>query len=242
MFQNMVPVNAQRHAAKKIKSSESYAFASQIHIAYVTLHEFARAAAIYPVVFIEDRQQDEFRPVVLLGLNAGENLFVDEAGKWRASYVPAIIRRYPFALSATGEASDGQFLVCVDESCNLLNDEEGTALFSETGEPTQVLENVKRYLGELQQMDTITRQFTKFLTENNMLTPLNMRVRENDQTKNISGCYVINEERFNNLSDEKFMEMRKNRYLGAVFAQLISLSQVERLVMLKEERNPAQPA
>ena len=39
--------------------------------------------------------KDEFRPVALMGLNAGENLFVAADGKWQSSYVPAIIRRYP---------------------------------------------------------------------------------------------------------------------------------------------------
>ena len=66
------------------------------------MHEFARAAAVYPIVFVEDKTKDAFRPVTLLGLDAGENLFVSESGKWEASYIPAIIRRYPFALANTG--------------------------------------------------------------------------------------------------------------------------------------------
>ena len=238
MFKQVVPVNQQRHAGKKIKQVEGFGFASQFHIAYVTTHEFVRSAAIYPLVFIEDKEKDEFRPVALLGLDAGENLFVGENGKWSASYVPAIIRRYPFALSQASD--DGRFLVCVDEGSELLSDTEGTPLFNEQGEPTEVIENVKRYLSELQQMDAITAEFCKFLAKNNLFVPLNMRVRQNDKIKNISGCYVINEERLNNLSDELFLEMRSKHYLPAIYAQLTSLSQIERLVMLKDEQ--AKPA
>jgi len=238
MFKQVVPVNQQRHAGKKIKQVEGFGFASQFHIAYVTTHEFVRSAAIYPLVFIEDKEKDEFRPVALLGLDAGENLFVGENGKWSASYVPAIIRRYPFALSQASD--DGRFLVCVDEGSELLSDTEGTLLFNEQGEPTEVIENVKRYLSELQQMDAITAEFCKFLAKNNLFVPLNMRVRQNDKIKNISGCYVINEERLNNLSDELFLEMRTKHYLPAIYAQLTSLSQIERLVMLKDEQ--AKPA
>lgn len=238
MFKQVVPVNQQRHAGKKIKQVEGFGFASQFHIAYVTTHEFVRSAAIYPLVFIEDKEKDEFRPVALLGLDAGENLFVGDNGKWSASYVPAIIRRYPFALSQASD--DGRFLVCVDEGSELLSDTEGTPLFNEQGEPTEVIENVKRYLSELQQMDAITAEFCKFLAKNNLFVPLNMRVRQNDKIKNISGCYVINEERLNNLSDELFLEMRTKHYLPAIYAQLTSLSQIERLVMLKDEQ--AKPA
>ncbi|WP_298232676.1 SapC family protein [uncultured Azohydromonas sp.] len=240
MFEKVVPVNRERHAQKKIREINGFSFASQFHIAYVTMHEFARASAVYPIVFLEDKAQDEFRPVALLGLDAGENLFVGEGGKWEASYVPAIIRRYPFALASTDQ--EGQFTICIDEASELVSDTEGAALFDDKGEPTQVIENVKRYLSELQQMDALTREFAKFLAQNNMLTPLNMRVRENDRVKNIAGCYVINEERLNNLSDERFLELRAKRYLPAIYAQLISLAQIERLMTLKDKRNAAAPA
>jgi len=240
MFRKVVPVNQERHAGKKIKQVESFDFASKFHIAYLTMHEFVRAAAIYPLVFIEDKEKDEFRPVALLGLDAGENLFVDAKGKWQGSYIPAIIRRYPFALSQVGE--DGRYLVCVDEESDLVSDTEGSPLFSEKGEPTQVIENVKKYLSELQQMDKLTHEFCKFLAEHNLFVPLNMRVRQSDKVKNISGCYVINEERLNNLSDELFIGVRNKRYLPAIYAQLTSLSQIERLVMLKDELTGKQPS
>ena len=231
MFQKVVPINRERHASKKIKQATGFGFASGFHLAYVTIHEFARAAAIYPIVFLEDKEADEFRPVVLLGLEAGENLFVGTDGKWQASYVPAIIRRYPFALSRTYEQD--RFTICIDEDSELVNDAEGAALFDDKGEPTEVIENVKRYLAELQQMDVITRDFCKYMAEHNMFTPLNMRVRDTDRIKNITGCYVINEERLNNLSDERHLELRTKRYLPAVYAQLISLAQIERLVTLR---------
>ena len=169
----------------------------------------------------------------MLGLNAGQNLFVDAAGKWQASYVPAIIRRYPFALTPRG--TDGQYIVCIDEASSLVSETEGAALFDENGEPTQVIENVKRYLSELQQMDAQTHTFCKFLTEHNMFTPLNLQVRDNDKVKTISGCYVVNEERLNNLSDELFLDIKNKRFLPAVYAHLISLAQTERLVKLQEE-------
>ncbi len=237
MFQQVVPVNKERHASTKIKDISSFDFASKFHIAYVTMHEFTRTASIFPIVFLEDKDKDEFRPVVLMGLNAGENLFVDANGKWQASYVPAIIRRYPFAL--TPGAGNDQYVVCIDEASDLVSDAEGAALFDQKGEPTQVIENVKRYLAELQQMDALTRDFCKFLATHNMFTPLNMRVRDNDKVKNVSGCYVVNEERLNGLSDERFLEIKNKSYLAPLYAHLISLAQTERLVKLQDDKTAA---
>jgi SapC len=239
MFEKVVPLNKERHATKRVKEISSYSFAGQFHIAYVTMHEFARTAAIYPIVFLEDKDKDEFRPVALLGLDAGTNLFVGEGGKWDASYIPAIIRRYPFALANTDK--EGQFTVCIDEASDLVSNTEGSPLFGADGAPSPVMDNVKRYLSELQQMDTLTRGFAKFLAEHNLLTPLNMRVRDQERVKNIGGCYVINEERLNNLSDELFKDIRAKRYLPAIYAQLISLAQIERLVAMNDKRGSKVP-
>jgi hypothetical protein len=235
MFEKVVPINKERHARTRVRLSSDFRFAAQFHLAYLTMAEFVRAGSTYPVVFLEDAANNEFRPVALLGLELGENLFVDAQGQWSAAYIPAIIRRYPFALSKAEDAD--RYVVCVDEASDLLSETEGSALFDEQGNPTQVIENVKSYLGELQQMDQLTRDFVQYLVQNNLLTPLNLRVNAGDQIKNITGAYVINEERLNNFSDEKFQEIRHKRYLPAIYAHLLSLPQIERLVSLKK---PAQ--
>ena len=233
MFEKVAPVNKDTHAQKRVKEITSFDFASKFHIAYITLQEFTRAASIYPIVFLEDKAKDEFRPVVMLGLTPGVNVFVDAGGRWQASYIPAVIRRYPFTLAPGG--TDDQFIVCIDEASSLVSETEGSALFDIAGTPTQVIDNVKRYLSELQQMEVSTHAFCAFLAKHNMFTPLNMRVRESAGVKDIAGCYVLNEERLNNLSDELFLEIRAKRYLPAVYAHLMSLAQTERLVKLRED-------
>jgi len=233
LFEKVTPVNKDTHAQKRVKEITSFDFASKFHIAYITLQEFTRAASIYPIVFLEDKAKDEFRPVVMLGLTPGVNVFVDAGGRWQASYIPAVIRRYPFTLAPGG--TDDQFIVCIDEASSLVSETEGSALFDIAGTPTQVIDNVKRYLSELQQMEVSTHAFCAFLAKHNMFTPLNMRVRESAGVKDIAGCYVLNEERLNNLSDELFLEIRAKRYLPAVYAHLMSLAQTERLVKLRED-------
>lgn len=232
MFKKLVPVNKEQHKDFKIKSIDGFGYARDFHIASLMVHEFARAASVYPIVFIEDKAKDEFRPVVLLGLTEGENLFVGADGKWQASYVPAIIRRYPFALAKIND--DGQYTVCIDEESETVSRKEGKPLFDNKGEPTEVIENVKRYLGELQQMEVFTQEFCKYLAQQNLFTPLNMRVRQDNQVKNITGCYVVNEERLNSLSDSAVLDIRTRRYLAPIYAHLTSLAQIERLSLLKD--------
>lgn len=232
MFKSIKPITKEAHLNIKIKPIDNFDFVAKTHIASIMVHEFSRASSIYPIVFLEDKEQDQFRPVVLVGIEEGENLFVQD-DKWKASYVPAIVRRYPFALAETVEK--GRYTVCIDEESVFVNEKEGQALFGDDGEAGEVLDRVKQYLTELQQMEQFTNEFCDFMKANNMFTPLNMKIRVGNEVKNINGAYVINEERFNSLSDEKFLELREKKYISVTYAHLSSLAQIERLIGFKDK-------
>ncbi len=234
MFKSIVAISKEQHAGKKVRELSDFNFASELNVASVMVHEFSKVASIYPIVFIEDKENDKFRAVALLGLDSGENLFVKD-GKWMASYIPSIIRRYPFALAKTDDSD--RYTICIDESCGLINDDEGQELLDKDGNPSVLIEKVKKYLGELQQMDLFTEEFVKFLKENNMFTPLNMKVKYNNELKNINGAYVVNEDRLNSLSDAKYLEFKNRHYIAAIYSHLGSLSQIERLLGFKDENN-----
>lgn len=234
MFKSIVPITKEKHLTTKLKKMADFNFVKKVNLASIMVHEFSRAAPIYPIVFIEDKQQDKFKPVALLGLQDGENLFVKD-GQWASSYIPAIIRRYPFALAKMSE--EDRYTICIDEQSTLVNEDEGQPLFDQNGEATKVIDSVKQYLGELQQMEQFTEAFCAYLSSNNLFAPLNMKVTIANEVKNISGAYVVNEERFNSLSDEKFLEMRAKQYIPAVYSHLSSLSQIERLLKLKNDNN-----
>ncbi|MAC84321.1 MAG: peptidase [Arcobacter sp.] len=232
MFKKIVPLVENQHKEIKVKPIDNFDFVKGTHLASVMAHEFSRASSTYPIVFLEDKQNDKFRPVVMLGLDEGENLFIQD-NKWNATYIPAIIRRYPFSLSRTQE--DGRFVICIDEESEFINKEEGEALFDKDGKATQIIERVKKYLTELQQMEMFTDQLCEYLKSENMFTPLNMKVKVGNEIKNVAGAYIINEERFNSLTDEKFLELRSKNYFPPIYSHLSSLSQIERLIGFKDK-------
>jgi len=233
--QNFVPVTKAAHQNKRIKPIQTFAFASEIHMVSVMMHEFLSAASVYPIVFLEDPDQATFRPMALLGLEPQDNLFVTHEGTWKAHYIPAIIRRYPFALAKT--QMDDQYTICIDEASEAVNEDEGQPLFNSDGTIGPVMEQVKQYLTGLQQMETVTSAFCKVLKEKYMFTPLNMHVREAETVKRLTGAYAIHEEKLNNLSEKDFLEFRKNNYLPAIYSHLTSLMQINRLIELRSQRN-----
>jgi SapC len=218
MFKELVPVSRERHGEQRVRPLVSFEFARGFHLASVMMHEFSRAQAFNPIVFIDDSRNGVYRPVALFGLEAGENLFIDPVtAQWQSgAYIPAIIRRYPFALATTDQSD--RYAICVDEGSGHLDAHDGQAMFNADGSPSETLENVKRFLGELQGMEEATR------------------VRDGEGARDIAGSYVVADERLDALDEATFLDLRTRRYLAPLYAHLGSLAQLERLVRAREAR------
>jgi len=233
MFNKLTPINPKAHQNTKVKKVEDYSFASSYNLASVMIHEFIRSTTNFPIVFFENPKTKEFRPVVLLGVTQGENLFVQN-GKWTAPYIPAIIRRYPFALMPV-EGQKDKFSMCIDEGSELVNETEGRPLFEENGTPAELFNEIKKYLGELQKMDAFTEKFCQYFKNKELFAPLNMTYKdEAGQSKKLSGFSIIHEDKLNKLPDEEFLEIRKSNFLAPIYAHLTSLGQIEKLSQIKQ--------
>jgi len=233
MFNKITLLNSKTHANKKILPVNSFKFAKKSYIASLMINEFTTAAPIYPILFI--KEGENLRPFALLGLKSGENLFVDDTGKWNANYIPAIIRRYPFMLGRVEGKDD--LRLCIDEESEFLSEDKGEPLFDDEGKPSQIIENAKKYLGELHGFSEVTDRFTKELEQHGLLSMLNIQLKDNTgKARNIEGCFGVNEKKFNEISDESFLQFRKRGILPLIYAHLMSLSQITRLVQFEAEK------
>ena len=62
-------------------------------------------------------------PIAVMGLNAGENMFVRDDGLFEAAtYIPAYIRRYPFVFANDDNAK--QMVLCVDRAAEFVVDKD----------------------------------------------------------------------------------------------------------------------
>lgn len=230
MFRELVALNSKRHAALRVRLQTGFEFARGVHMSALMQAELVRAAAIYPIVFVEDPDIDSFRPMALLGLREGENVYVDSDGTWLGSYIPAVIRAYPFALArAAAEGESERFAVCIDAASELVSLTEGARLFDSAGAPTEALEQAREWLQQIREMQLRTDAFCRALAARNLFTPFAVRARRGDEALEVNGCYVINEERLDGLPDAKLFELRREGWLSSIYAHLVSLQQFERL-------------
>ncbi len=235
MTMNYVPLDKDKHKDLKVKLSNNFTHAKDAHLAAASIREFAQLASCMPIVFITDPKTESTHAVVVLGLEQGVNLFLKDE-KWLGHAVPLNIVRYPFDVRPDGD----KLGVFIDENCELVGDKEGEPLFTDKGEPSPYLENRQQLLSELANSEMATQDFIKKITELNLLDNVALNAKyANGQTRNINGMQTINESRLKELSDETILELNKTGYLGAIYAVLMSLGQLNRIIQLtSDDENP----
>lgn len=219
------------HAQLKLKAVNGYSFAKDSHLVSLVLHEFPKASANYPIVFVKKQNTDKFMPMALLGLEPENNLFVNDQFNWLPGvYIPAAFRRYPFAL---GQTNDNSMALCFDVKSDFLTVDAGVALFNSEGQPTDELVKVKNFVYEIYKSELLAQNFCDKLAELDLLVPNGFKVQGPDGIKHYDGSFVIDEKKLASLDAEGFLSLRDSGYLVPIYAHLFSLLQVEKLGSLR---------
>lgn len=227
MTTNYIPLDKNKHSALKVKTQHNFEFAKDTHLASATLREFAQVASCMPIVFIKDQASGSFHTIAMLGLEQNSNLYFKD-DKWQGHIMPLNIQRFPFDVRPDGD----KLGVFIDENSALVGDE-GEPLFTEDGQPSDFLNNRQQLLGDIANSEMATQRFVKEVVDLNLLDAVQLTVKyANGEQRNVTGLYGINENRLNELDDEKILALRKSGFLGAIYTVMLSLAQINRLVQL----------
>jgi hypothetical protein len=179
-------------------------------------------------------------PVVMLGLRARENLFVDADNRWSGRYIPAFVRRYPFVLAELPGQSLG---VCIDEAFAGLNEEEGDPLFDAEGKDTPFLRNALDFLAQYQREYLRTEAFCQKLEQAGLLTEMDARADLVDgRSFTVNGLLVVDEKKLMALPDATVLALFRAGDMHLVSLHLASLSNMQRLVDRLSQRTALTPA
>ena len=230
-YKNVVPINKEQHGELCIEPVEGFEFANESSSLYIAAIEFAQAAKEYAIVFGKDNNDMVF-PSVVLGLAAGENLYVDEKGQWDARYIPAYARRYPFILARASGAEQEQYTVCIDEGYSGFNTaKEGKPLFDANGEQTEILSQAVDFLKEYQNHVDLTRAFCENLAKLDLLEPMTANIEMKSGEKlSIGGFFAVNRDKLKALKPGKLADLVKTDQMELLYLHLQSLRNVNLLM------------
>jgi len=228
-------LNNEKHRNIKIKTNRDVSDLKEQSILPLVLGEFPHAAIEFPICFIKNNQTDDLQVVALMGIESKENLFVKD-GSWDSAYMPARYTHRPFGLLQNPE-DKANYGIAVDFDSELVNEEEGVALFDENGNETEFLVKQKEAMGTYLEQEHLTRSFTKELNDKGYLTQRQINVTVNEQKYNVDGVYIIDEKKIEELSDEDFLDLRKRGLLTPIYTHLLSMRQMNNLIRRKSIRS-----
>jgi hypothetical protein len=194
-------------------------FAKNVLSAPLALSEVIKASREYPIFF---PTSGRFLPVAQMGYRKDGNLYLDEDNKWKARYIPAHVRRFPFVL---GEKQDaGEFLIMVAED-RISKNADGELLFEDGSIPFGgAVDQARTFLTNFQKELIKTEELLKPLKEYDILEQKIYKIEENGKLLGtVKDLLVVNPEKLYALDDLTLAAWVRSGLMGIVMAHLHSL-------------------
>ncbi|MBY6191754.1 SapC family protein [Microbulbifer agarilyticus] len=229
-YRKPVALNRENHRNLKFTPANKFLFSREINSVPLTGIEFFEASRDLPI-FFSHNESGQYFPLALLSLRNNQHALVDDDGSWQGSYVPAFIRRYPFAMT------DNQ-TVCFDEGCEQFSEEAGEPLFDEQGENSETLNNVLQFLTNFDKSYKATQEFTAALAEHKLFKAFDMQVMAGDgKPVRLEGLHVVDEAKLLEVEPEQVQSWFKSGQLAWIYAHLHSLGALRQLSKQQAQAN-----
>lgn len=230
MSKHIAPLNSDKHLKISITESKDYRRFADQHLIPVVFHEFHHLASEFPLVFVKNTETGQFIPVALMGIKNGVNLYCQQ-DNWLPVIRPLGFNNAPLSLVKTNEQSE-DVMVCIDEDSELVVSNDGHRLFKDNKEQSDYLKARTQALLDIASYSQQTANICQFLASKELFTAkqLSAKLLKNEQAINIDGVYIVDEKQLNSLNDEEFLVLKNKGLLSLIYAHIISLQQLPRLI------------
>lgn len=230
----LITLSHNEHKHLKIQPSKVDALGAQQTMVPVVINEFKKLCVQYPIVLTKNGDTGQFICVALLGFEKGENLFWQDE-QWQGIYTPINITRQPFFIGQ--ETADAQPLLCIDTNSPCVSDKAGEALFTEQGEATAFLNNIKTLLSQLIAGQSQTQKFVDTLVKYDLISSLTLDITlANKQNQKVNGLYSVDEAKLDALPIDVLAELKQAGQLHAIYTMMDTLGHIYGLIQRKNER------
>ncbi len=234
-YRQPVALNREKHRNLKFSPSGKFQFSNNVNSVPVTGIEFFEASRDMPILFSRS-EAGHYMPLALLSLRNNSHSLVDDEGNWAGNYVPAFIRRYPFAMS------DNQ-TVCFDEQSEQFSEEKGEPLFTDEGENAETLNNVIQFLNQFDSAFKRTREFCEQVQKAELFKPFNIQVLAGDNKPvRLEGLHIIDEAKLLQVDQDQVLQWFKSGQLAWIYAHLHSLGALKQLSKRQALQNAEEEA
>lgn len=236
----MTALSPDKHAHLGWRPAKGFGFARGTALVPIAVAELPRVAQAMPVAFA--KAEGQWQALGVMGPISGSNVYVSRAGNWRASYVPALLRVYPFHLEGTETLA----LWSSYAPEPLVGD--GVQPFYKEADLAPWLQETHRFLRTVHDGIAQLHGPLEALAAVGALSPWAGPALEVPQPdRALSGLYRLEAERLAGCADGLALELFRGGHLRWLYAHLDSLHHAERFKALAKDivapplESPRQP-
>ncbi len=229
----MVPLDNVQHAALRLSRGHGARFGEAVNQVAVFASEFERVQREYPILFART-PEGQLQGLAILGFERDENLFL-EGERWDAAYVPALLRRGPFAIGAGG----GEAAVHVDLAHPRVaaDGEDGEPVFKPHGGHAPALEAAVDALRTLQAGAAAATTLTALFDELGLVEEVRLQVQiAEDATVGFDGYLAVTQDKIDRLDGAALARLNDARLLDVAVFAAASLGTMPRLIARKQRK------
>lgn len=239
---NTVLLDNVTHKDLRVRIDHSAEFGDNVNMALVFPTEFTYVQREYPILFRRDPEEG-LQAVALLGLDRGENLFLDDTG-WKARYVPAVQQRGPFLIGlhrqGGGGSADAEPMIHVDLDHPRISRTDGEPVFLQHGGNSPYLERVNGVLQLIYQGAELAKPMFAAFEEAGLIESMEVKVNLDERTQyTLPDFFTINADRLAALDGGELERLHRPGYLQLALMVANSLGNIEWLIELKNRKRAA---
>jgi len=222
-----ITLSRELHKESHWQPRQGYKFASDYTTIPVVINELAKIIPDYVIAFIK-RGEGQYEAGAIVRLYGEHSLYINEDSKWVSTYVPAHLRCFPFAML---ESAEDNFVLCIEKN-HLTDNLDCPKVFKRDGELDESVSEKIDLVSAFAKNRQMTQKATQELASFGLIVPWQLSIYwpSLKGSLNVEGLYKIDEEAMSNLNAEEFATLRETGALLVAYAQLFSMSQVDRLM------------
>ena len=235
-----IALDSRMHKNLRIDIRPSATYGDHVNRTLAFTTEFGELHKELPILFHKDPESGAYHAHAILGLDADENLFVDDH-EWLCNYVPAMLARGPFLIGAQdpsgGAGEQAEPVILIDRDDQRVGVHDGQPLFLDSGDNSPYLENVLRSLRIIHHGATLDKEFYSCLESMDLLEPVSIKATlSNIEQVHLHSYHTINEDKLAELDGESLKRLNSLGLLGHIFYALSSLGNVRKLIEMKNRK------
>lgn len=219
-------------------------FGDKVGTVLVFPTEFADVQREFPIFFRKDPASGDYQSVALLGFDKTENLFIRDDGRWEGGYVPGVLARGPFLIGFQETQVDGELrkepMIHIDIEDPRVSRTEGHPVFAPHGGNSPYLDYIANILKGIRDGMEIGKAMFAAFAELDLFEPVQLEVKPTeDELYSVVGLHTINQQKLASLDGATLERLNRAGFLQGAFLVVASLSNVRRLIALKQARKRA---